>query len=121
MNASAASRQDLLAGMIDLLEQEYVALRRADGAAVTRIADAKRKLTETLAGVDWPTATGTDLAALLGRCNDLNRRNGELVHLQQGMLARAMRVLSGGDTGPATYGARGQTSARPSGRHIASV
>ena len=121
MNASAASRQDLLAGMIDLLEQEYVALRRADGVAVTRIADAKRKLTETLADVAWPTDTGTDLATLLGRCNDLNRRNGELVHLQQGMLTRAMRVLSGGDTGPAIYGARGQTSARPSGRHIASV
>lgn len=121
MNASATARYDILTGMIDLLEQEYAALRRADAAAVTRIGDAKRKLTETLAGLDWPTPLRVELAALLARCNDLNRRNGELVHLQQSMFARAMRVLCGGDTGPALYGARGQTSLGQSGRHIASV
>ena len=71
MNASATPRHDILTGMIDLLEQEYAALRRADAAAVARIGDAKRKLTETLAGLDWPTPPGAELAALLARCNDL--------------------------------------------------
>ena len=119
MNAVAAPAPLLLARMIELLEQEYVALRAADGAAVTRIADAKRQITEALAGLG---DAGTDLPAdLVRRCHDLNLRNGELVRLQQGMLARTLRVLSGGAADPATYGARGQAHADPASRHIASA
>jgi flagellar biosynthesis/type III secretory pathway chaperone len=112
----AASEQDPLTRMIDLLEQEYAALRAADGAAVARIADAKRQLTEALAGL-----ADTPPAALLRRCHELNRRNGELLHLQQGMLTRALRVMSGGAADATTYGARGQAQADAAGRHIASV
>lgn len=69
-----------------------------------------------------PGPTAQDpLGELAQRCRDLNRRNGELLHLQQSMLTRAMRVLSGSDTGPTVYGARGQTHTSPGGRHIASV
>ena len=116
MDAFAATGRDPLVGMIDLLEQEYAALRAADGAALTRIADAKRALTEALAG------SGNDLPeSALRHCQELNRRNGELLHLQQGMLTRAMRVLSGAAVDPATYGARGQTQADAASRHLASA
>lgn len=116
MNTPLAPGQEPLTRMIDLLEQEYEALRAADGVAVARIADAKRQLTETLAGLDDALP-----AALLRRCHDLNRRNGELLRLQQGMLTRALRVMSGSTADPATYGARGQTRADAASRHIASV
>jgi flagellar biosynthesis/type III secretory pathway chaperone len=114
---------DLLDTLAGLLEQEYATLRQADAAAVVSIAERKRALTGSLAslglraGGDLPAPT----AALARRCHELNRRNGELLHLQQSMLARAMRVLSGNDAGPTVYGARGQTQTTPGGRHIASV
>ena len=121
--AAAPIGHDLLDTLAGLLEQEYAALRQADAAAVVSIAERKRALTGSLAslglraGGDLPAPT----AALARRCHDLNRRNGELLHLQQSMLARAMRVLSGNDAGPTVYGARGQTQTTPGGRHIASV
>ena len=117
-----------LAALAELLEQEYAALRRADAAAVASIASQKRQLTDSLAHRGRPGATATGVGALplpvgelAQRCHDLNRRNGELLRLQQSMLTRAMRVLSGNDAGPTVYGARGQTQATPGGRHIASV
>lgn len=116
MDAATARGPDLLAGMIDLLEQEYAALRAADGAALMRIADTKRELTEALGSLG-----GAVPESALRRCQELNRRNGELLHLQQGMLARAMRVLSGAATDAATYGARGQTQADAASRYRASV
>lgn len=121
--AATPTGHDLLDTLAGLLEQEYAALRQADAAAVVSIAERKRALTGSLAslglraGGDLPAPT----AALARRCHELNRRNGELLHLQQSMLARAMRVLSGNDAGPTVYGARGQTQTTPSGRHIASV
>lgn len=116
MDISTASGHEPLAGMIDLLEQEYAALRAADGEALLRIANAKRELTDALGRLD-----GAVPESALRRCQELNRRNGELLHLQQGMLARAMRVLSGAATDPATYGARGQTQADAASRYRASV
>lgn len=116
MDASTAHGHDPLAGMIDLLEQEYAALRAADGEALTRITNAKRELTEALGRL-----TGAVPEAALRRCQELNRRNGELLHLQQGMLTRALRVLSGAAAAPATYGARGQTQADAASRYRASV
>lgn len=119
MNVATAPAPQLLARMIELLEQEYAALRAADGEAVARIANAKRQITETLAGLG---DGGTGLPAdLVRRCHGLNHRNGELVRLQQGMLTRTLRVLSGGAADPATYGARGQAHADPASRHIASA
>ena len=121
--AATPTGHDLLDTLAGLLEQEYAALRQADAAAVVSIAERKRALTGSLAslglraGGDLPAPT----AALARRCHELNRRNGELLHLQQSMLARAMRVLSGNDAGPTVYGARGQTQTTPGGRHIASV
>lgn len=122
---AASTGHDLLGALAGLLEQEYAALRQADAAAVVSIAECKRKLTGTLASLDLPAIGDAGLPAptaeLARRCHDLNRRNGELLHLQQSMLTRAMRVLSGNDAGPAVYGARGQTQTQPAGRHIASV
>ena len=118
----------LLAALIEVLEQEYAALRRADATAVASIASQKRQLTDSLAQRGRPGATATGVGALpvavgelTQRCHALNRRNGELLHLQQSMLTRAMRVLSGSDSSPSVYGARGQTSPTAAGRHIASV
>jgi flagellar biosynthesis/type III secretory pathway chaperone len=114
-----------LAALAELLEQEYAALRRADAAAVVRIASQKRQLTDALATIGRADAGAFKPPAALGeltqRCQALNRRNGELLHLQQSMLTRAMRVLSGSDSSPGVYGARGQTQPSPGGRHIASV
>jgi len=122
---AAPTGHDLLGTLAGLLEQEYAALRQADAAAVVSIAERKRELTATLASLGLPASGDASLpaptAALARRCHDLNRRNGELLHLQQSMLTRAMRVLSGNDTGPTVYGARGQAQATPGGRHIASV
>ena len=122
---AAPTGHDLLGTLVGLLEQEYAALRQADAAAVVSIAERKRALTGTLASLGLPAVGDAGLpaptAALARRCHDLNRRNGELLHLQQSMLTRAMRVLSGNDAGPTVYGARGQTQATPGGRHIASV
>lgn len=122
---AAPTGHDLLGTLAGLLEQEYAALRQADAAAVVNIAERKRALTGTLASLNLPAVGNASLpaptAALAQRCHDLNRRNGELLHLQQSMLTRAMRVLSGNDAGPTVYGARGQTQATPGGRHIASV
>ena len=115
-DAATGTAQNPLAGMIDLLEQEYAALRAADGAALMRIADAKRALTEALGSLD-----GAVSEPALRRCQELNRRNGELLHLQQGMLTRAMRVLSGAAADPSTYGARGQAQADAASRYRASV
>lgn len=118
----------LLAALVEVLEQEYAALRRADAATVAGIAGQKRQLTDSLANLDRAGASAAEafnlpapLGELAQRCHDLNRRNGELLRLQQSMLMRAMRVLSGNDTNPTVYGARGQTHASPGGRHIASV
>ncbi|MDD3650840.1 flagellar export chaperone FlgN [Immundisolibacter sp.] len=118
-----ADPQPLLDALAALLEQEYAALRRADAAAVTDIAARKRELTDHLAGLHLPDAGELPpaLGALAQRCRDLNRRNGELLHLQQGMLTRAMRVLSGADPAPTVYGARGQTLGDAGGRHIGSA
>ncbi len=121
---AAPTGHDLLGTLVGLLEQEYAALRQADAAAVVSIAESKRALTGTLASLGLPAGDArlpAPTAELAQRCHDLNRRNGELLHLQQSMLTRAMRVLSGNDAGPAVYGARGQTQATPGGRHIASV
>jgi flagellar biosynthesis/type III secretory pathway chaperone len=119
----AADPQPLLDALAGLLEQEYAALRRADATAVSAIAARKRELTDQLAGLPLPA--GGELPATLGalaeRCRDLNRRNGELLHLQQGMLTRALRVLSGADPTPTVYGARGQTQGHAGSRHIASA
>jgi len=116
---------DLLVSLAELLEQEYAALRRADAAAVTAIAGHKRQLTDALATIGRADAAAFKPPAPLGeltqRCHALNQRNGELLHLQQSMLTRAMRVLSGSDASPTLYGARGQTQTNPGGRHIASV
>ncbi len=123
--AAAPTGHDLLGTLAGLLEQEYAALRQADAAAVVSIAERKRALTGSLASLGLRAGGEADLpaptAALARRCHELNRRNGELLHLQQSMLARAMRVLSGNDAGPTVYGARGQTQTTPGGRHIASV
>ena len=117
--------RDLLAALAEVLEQEYAALRRADAAAVASIASHKRQLTDALATIGRADAPAFRPPAPLGeltqRCHALNRRNGELLHLQQSMLTRAMRVLSGSDSSPGVYGARGQTQANPGGWHIASV
>lgn len=122
---AAPTGHDLLGTLAGLLEQEYAALRQADAAAVVNIAERKRALTGTLASLNLPAVGNASLPAptaeLARHCHDLNRRNGELLHLQQSMLTRAMRVLSGNDAGPTVYGARGQTQATPGGRHIASV
>lgn len=112
-----AASPDQLGTLADLLEQEYAALRSADTDAVADIAARKRTLTDTLAGCVLPAG----LAALAERCRELNRRNGELLHLQHGLLTRAMRVLSGADAAPAVYGARGLAQADAGRRHIASV
>lgn len=106
-----------LGALAELLEQEYGALRRADAAAVAGIAARKRELTDSLAGMRLPPA----LDALARHCHTLNQRNGELLHLQQGMLTRAMRVLSGANATPAVYGARGQTQVEAGRRRIASA
>lgn len=123
--ATTPTGHDLLDTLAGLLEQEYAALRQADAAALVSIAESKRALTGTLASLGLPAGDDARLPAptaeLARRCHDLNRRNGELLHLQQSMLARAMRVLSGNDAGPTVYGARGQTQTTPGGRHIASV
>ena len=118
----------LLAALGEALEQEYTALRQADAAGVASIADHKRQLTDALTRLGQPgtSAAGTftlpaPLNELARRCHDLNRRNGALLHLQQSMLTRAMRVLAGSDASPTVYGARGQTQATAGGRHIASV
>jgi flagellar biosynthesis/type III secretory pathway chaperone len=118
----ATDLQPLLDALAGLLEQEYAALRRADAAAVADIAARKRELTDRLAGLQPPPDTlPPALDALALRCRDLNRRNGELLHLQQGMLTRALRVLSGADPAPTVYGARGQTQGDAGGRHIGSA
>jgi flagellar biosynthesis/type III secretory pathway chaperone len=118
----------LLTALGEVLEQEYTALRQADAATVVSIAGRKRQLTDALANLSQPGVLATEtftppepLGELARRCHGLNRRNGELLHLQQSMLTRAMRVLSGSDAGPTVYGARGQTQTSPGGRHIASV
>lgn len=117
----AADLQPLLDALAGLLEQEYAALRRADAAAVADIAARKRALTDQLAGLPQPDTLPPALDALALHCRDLNRRNGELLHLQQGMLTRALRVLSGADPAPTVYGARGQTQGHAGGRHIGSA
>lgn len=117
MTAADAQLRDLLGALADLLEQEYGALRAADAQAVADIALRKRELTDALTGTPLPPELGT----LAQRCHDLNRRNGELLHLQQGMIARALRVLSGSDNTPTLYSARGQATASVSGRHISSA
>lgn len=129
--AASPAAQDVLTALVELLEQEYAALRRADSAAVTGIASSKRRLTDTLAdtlggpsqqtAVPAMAASPAPLTDLVRQCHDLNRRNGELLRLQQGMLTRAMRVLSGADAGPALYGARGETHLTSGSRLIASV
>lgn len=118
----------LLTALGEAPEQEYTALRQADAVSVASIASHKRQLTDALASLGQPgtSATGTftlpaPLGELARRCHDLNRRNGALLHLQQSMLTRAMRVLTGSDASPTVYGARGQTQATAGGRHIASV
>jgi flagellar biosynthesis/type III secretory pathway chaperone len=118
-----ADPQPLLDALAGLLEQEYAALRRADAAAVTAIAARKRALTAPLAGLHLPDAGELPPGARHAgaRCRDLNRRNGELLHLQQGMLTQALRVLSGADPAPTVYGARGQTQGDAGGRHIGSA
>lgn len=112
----------VLTALRDALQQEYAALCQGDGVAVLDSARTKQQLTERLAalapaGCAWPAAW-TDLARL---CDDLNRRNGEVLRLQQSTLARAMRVLSGNEAAPCLYGARGQTHTPAAGRHITSA
>lgn len=133
--AASPAAQDVLTALVELLEQEYAALRRADSAAVTGIASNKRRLTDTLADTMANTLAGprqqtavpamaaspAPLTDLVRQCHDLNRRNGELLRLQQGMLTRAMRVLSGADASSALYGARGETHLTSGSRLIASV
>ena len=127
-----APDHDALGALADLLEQEYAALRQADAAAVTAIAATKRRLTETLVGLDRQNVAAGEVgsadsarqnqrADLARRCRDLNRRNGQLLALQQSMLTRAIRVLMGTEQSPALYGASGESRQTVGSRHIASV
>lgn len=120
--SSDTGTEALLGALHQALEQEHAALRHGDGEAVIGAARTKHALTERLAAVlpadaSWPAALG-DLAR---RCHELNRRNGEVLRLQQSTLARAMRVLSGNDAAPCLYGAQGQTHGTAAGRHITSA
>ncbi len=125
-----ASGHETLVALADLLEQEYAAFKQADGAAVTAIAATKRRLTETLSRLET-TSDGQiepadsprqeQTADLARHCRDLNRRNGQLLALQQGMLTRAMRVLMGTEQTPALYSASGESRPQVGSRHIASV
>lgn len=117
-----AATEALFTALHDALEQEYAALCQGDGEAVIDSARSKQQLTERLAGQTlpdgtWPTALGD----LVRRCHDLNRRNGEVLRLQQSTLARALRVLCGNDSTPCLYGAHGQTHGTGGGRHITSA
>lgn len=122
MPSSEVGTEALLGALHEALEQEHAALRHGDGEAVIGAARTKHQLTERLATVlPQDAALPAALGELARRCHELNRRNGEILRLQQSTLARAMRVLSGNDATPCLYGAHGQTHSTGAGRHITSA
>ncbi|MET0331014.1 MAG: flagellar protein FlgN [Dyella sp.] len=113
--------------LIQVLDEERLALSTADAEALNQAGEAKQMLMRRLEQLDAerqqlstasPQAaqevqdSWTQLLATLTICRDNNLRNGTLVGQRLSMVRRALAVLTGQDNDSGTYGRSGTLMTR---------